>query len=75
MVREFSDAALQGCRDKAFQKTAEFMGKLPQGMDDAEKFHLLSEQWKILNTCAGQCADNFDPELFLERENLWVSRF
>ncbi len=69
MVREFSDAALQGCREKALQKTDAFIKRIPEGMDDVEKFEVLSKHWRLIKTCSGQCGDNFDRELFIERNN------
>lgn len=69
MVREFSSAALQGCRDEALVKTADFMTSLPAGMGDADKFKVLSSEWEKVQSCFIACADNFDAEGFLERKN------
>lgn len=69
MIREFSAAALQGCRDKALQRTSAFMAQIPEGATDAQKFDLLKDQWGKVLSCSQKCGENFDPELFVERDN------
>lgn len=69
MIREFSNAALETAREKALNKTQEFLGKLEPGLSDTEKFQRLCNEWELIRACSARCGDNFDPELYIERKN------
>ncbi len=64
------DGSEPACRKAAEESVAKFVQALPQILTEQERYDRIRKAFDATATGVEKCAENYDPELYLQRENV-----